>query len=390
MVIIKFRNYSKVILFIILFLFIIVNTVNAKNANSSRHIQVALAFRKNDSYDKCTQQIIDGIYSAKSLFERNNSSYQIDLIKYNYEYHNLSSIANIANKICLSNIKIVIGAEMSEEALVLGEILNSCHIVLITPTATNPIISKNRKYVFRMSVSDEVVAKNLSRFTFDKFSSQNIGIIDSVSLPYTDFLAKSFYNNYVKISSRKPFIRKVLNEKMDYTDDISYYIKNNVKVIAMLTYDISLKRFIFQSAERNYFPVFIGSDGWGSNEYLSKVLLDNYKLCKNFVGYRNYYWGNDVNNETRKQFIYTFKSLYNYTPNAWNAIGFDSMWVALNGMISNENKSLVYKLSHLPIIELATTNKFRFNNENSPEKEVNIYKITVNGNNFVTAYKNDS
>src|SRR3990167_1659571 len=120
---------------------------------------VAVAFSAHEKYDRSTQQIINGIYAAKLFFEKLHPKYKVNYINYNYRSHDLKSVAKVAEQICINRIPVVIGGEMSEDALVLGQILNSCHSVLISPTATNPIVSENKPYVFRISASDDDVAK---------------------------------------------------------------------------------------------------------------------------------------------------------------------------------------------------------------------------------------
>ena len=355
------------------------------------HYKIGIAFSGIDKYDRSTQQIINGIQTAKLLFEKNHPEYRIDLIRYTFRPNDLESVAKISNQICKDKIPIVIGGEMSEDALMLGNILNSCHVVLVSPTATNPKVSENRPYVFRVSASDEDVAKKLAGFTYHHFKSPIIGIIDDVSLPYPDFLTKAFLNDYSRISHDYIVVKKVLRENIDYSDEIDDFIKRHVNIVVMLTYDIDLKRFLSQAAQKNYFPIYIGSDGWGSNESIVGTIRNNPSYRKQFIGYRNDYWRDDNSNKLNAQFKSVYKSYYHHAPNAWDAIGFDSAWLVFTALLSDASNinpdNLKNRIADTHHLQLVTTNDFEFKLDNAPVKDFYIYKITADGSSYITTLR---
>jgi len=355
------------------------------------HYKIGIAFSRTDKYDRSTQQIINGIQIAKLYFEKKHPEYKIDFVKYTFQPNNLASVVKIANQICRDKILVVIGGEMSEDALVLGQILNSCHVVLVSPTATNPKVGEKKPFVFRVSASDDDVAKKLADYTYHAFKPSVIGIIDDVSLPYPDFLTKEFLNNYLYISKGRIIVKKVLRENIDYSSEIDDFIRKHVPVVVMLTYDIDLKRFVSQASERNYFPIYIGSDGWGSNESIVKIMRDNPLYQKHFIGYRNNYWKNDISNKLNMKFKSLYRFHYRSEPDAWNAIGFDSTWIVLSALskyFHNINSEILKnEIAKTHNLQLLTSGNFEFKPNNTPVKDLNIYKITSNGASYITTLR---
>jgi hypothetical protein len=54
-------------------------------------------------------------------------------------------------------------------------------------------------------------------------------------------------------------------------------------------------RFAFQARNLGFFPTYIGSDGWGDNEFIYRNLNQSVKEKTSFVGYRNSYWNEELN-----------------------------------------------------------------------------------------------
>lgn len=375
MKLIKLNNMVKIFQFLILTAFSH-TSIYAKNTSE---IRIAVAFSEDNKYDLSSQQMVDGIRLAKSIFEKQYSEYKIDLITYTFKPHNSASVAKTAEKICKASIPVVIGAEMSEEAIVLGDILNACQVILLSPTATNSKVSENKPYIFTMSASDDSVSQQLALFVHERFRNLKVGVIHNISLPYPDGLTKSFVNHYSRLTSNKIITKKVLRETADYSKEINDFILNDVSVIVMLTYDIDLKRFSSQAAERNYYPVYIGSDGWGSDESVIKYVKSNPAYKNKFTAYRNICWKSDSKTNTNEHFKAAFFQNFNKKANAFNAIGFDSAWVVLNAFKQqnefNDGKSLRDKLASIHGLQLTTSNTLYFR-DNIPIREIYIYEIT--------------
>ncbi len=361
-------------------------------SDNTAPIKAAIAFSEGNKYDITAQQMIEGIQTAKSFFEKQNSSYKVELISYSFKPHNSASVAKTAEEICKAKIPVVIGAEMSEEAMVMGKILNSCHVILLSPTATNVKVSEGKPYVFTMSTPDDAVSRQFALFVHDNLKDTKVGVIHDVSLPYPDGLSNSFINHYSRLSSNEIIAKKVLRETTDYSQEIDDFILKNINVVVMLTYDIDLKRFSSQAAEKGYFPVYIGSDGWGSNESVIKYIKSNPSYKNRFTAYRNICWKADSKARINFQFKSAFLHGFNKQAGAFNAIGFDSAWVVFSAFKhkneSKTGKTLRDILSSIHDIKLTTSNAFYFKN-NIPVREMHIYKISPEKIQYVTSIMED-
>ncbi len=149
------------------------------------------------------------------------------------------SVSQAADKIISDKIPVVIGGEMSEEAIVLSEKLGDKKIVLMTPTASTPRVTDDRPYTFRACFSDRIVANAPAEYVMKKFALKAINIIHNVSSPYSDFLSTQFaaiLNQHAEQpkSSERPklFIQKETRRVSIARQQVLQFFQNQHSVIA--------------------------------------------------------------------------------------------------------------------------------------------------------------
>jgi branched-chain amino acid transport system substrate-binding protein len=181
-------------------------------------------------------------------------------------------------------------------------------------------------------------------------------------------------------------IAKVVKDTVDFSAVIQQFINKNVTHVVMLNHHADLLRFSTQAAARNYFPTYIGSDGWGSNENVFKTLVLDSTLGSHFVGLRNNYWHEESTTRAAAAFKAGFKKKFIERPDAWSAIGYDSMLLLLSAMnraSDPTNGDLIRKsMQETRNPPLATSETFTFDTNNSPKKDLYIYKIHKYGVKF--------
>lgn len=122
----------------------------------------------------------------------------------------------------------------------------------------------------------------------------------------------------------------------------------------------------------------------GAWEKLKEVLAN--KSTHPFEAYRNVYWDGTNTNKNNSSFKASFKKTYGLDANAWSAIAYDSLTVvgesalAVKGELNGEN--LKDTMKKYESKDLLTSNLFSFDQNNTPNKDVIIYKIDKKGIGF--------
>lgn len=383
---------GKLLFKTIIFFILLLNIAYGSNSfPKKKTIDVALMFRLYDKYNTTVDAMITGIQTAKTMFEQEHPNVTIKLHMYSHD-EDLASVAKTTDQIIKDKIPMVIGGELSSEAMIISEKLNNHKIVFITPTSSSPLVVTQKPFSFSGSVSDDILANQLAKYVALQLKPTALGIIRDVSSPYSNGLTEKFLKSLnqiqakEKIASMPVYEEKILMNTVDFNSQIHNFIKNKVTHVIMLDYQVDFFPFVIQAEKQQFHPVYVGSDGWGSNEMIYKTLVLN--RYKNFIAYRNSYWREDVSNQFVARFKDEYSKQYKKSPNAWSAMAFDSAWLLFTGADrasdSKNANDIKNQLEKIKNINLVTTTKFSFSQGHSAQKDLFIYRINGDGAHFAT------
>ena len=388
----KTGKASKALMILCSFLYPFIGAGSAFAAPAKKVLSVGIVLRLEDKFNDTVAAMITGIEAAKALYEKKHPRVKINLKRYPHG-DDLESVASASQRVIHDKIPAVIGGELSEESFVLRDRLGEAKTIFITPTSSNPAVTEDHPFSFRACFSDRLVAGQLANFMIDNLKPVRVGVLHNVSSPYTDFLSKQFLETYnarmekLEPSKRAPiFEEKVLRDTKDFSEQIQRFMDAKVTHLSMMTHQSDLLRFALQAANKGFFPVYIGSDGWGSNEHVYKNLVQESPLGDKFKAYRNSYWKEDANTPMARDFQATYATQNSRKPTAWSAVSFDAAWILFTAMDHASNpkdgEAIRKQMAAIKNIPLVTAERFSFGPDNSPRKDLYIYKLDKTGINY--------
>jgi branched-chain amino acid transport system substrate-binding protein len=356
-------------------------------AKPKKELRIGVILRFDDKFNSTVDSIQTGIEAARRLYEEEHNGVKIKVQRFTHGIE-LASVVAASAKVVESHVPAIIGGELSEESYVIGDQLAVDKVVFITPTSSTPILTANKPYVFLACFSDDQVAAKLARFTFERLKPGAVGVLHNLSSPYTDYLSKRFIEEYQTIKKEKGlevplYEEKILRHTQDFKNQIRTFMEKRVTHVIMLTHESDFFTFFTQAAQQNYFPAYIGSDGWGSNQGVFENLVKGAQGGEHFVGYRNNYWKEDSSTPIGTRFVAKYKKIFGHKPNAWSAISFDAAWLLFLAMDRaknpNDSTQIQSELKKIKGLSLVTTSNFSFSEDNTPRKDLYIYEIDKTG-----------
>jgi len=357
------------------------------HATTDRTFHVGVVARMSDTMDETMGSALAGIKVAKKLFEETHPGIKIDMSFFTHD-HDLESVARASDQILKAKVPAVIGGELSEEALMLGLKLEPKHVVLVTPTATAPEVTKDRKFVFGALQTDSITGKKIADFVASHLNADSVGVVHDISSPYTDHLGTQFLTTLGSFSAAHPersmsiSEEKILGKTMDFEHIVARFKEKNVKIISVLTHREELLGFVIECNRQNYHPIFIGCDGWGTPQSIVKYLIAK-SSDKNFVAFEPTFWDGKLRGPLSNRFRSALKNLNSAQANAWSAVAFDSAWMLFESMQRaknpNDGESVREELRKFKGSALLTTDRFEFSSDNSPTRPVHFLRIDSRG-----------
>ncbi|HZG59213.1 MAG TPA: ABC transporter substrate-binding protein [Anoxybacillus sp.] len=219
----------------------------------------------------------------------------------------------------------IIGAATSTNTLAQVQIVQDNKIPLITPTGTNPTITnkdgKVNDFVFRTCFIDPFQGTVAAKFAINDLKVKNAAVLIDSSSDYSKGLASSFKKSFEisggKIVAEEAYVAK----DTDFRATLTRIKSANPEFIFLPGYYEEVGLIVKQARELGIKVPIMGGDGWDSPtlvEIAGKEALNNTFIT-------NHYSSGDPDPKIQ-DFVKAFKAKYNKSPDAFNALGYDTAY----------------------------------------------------------------
>ena len=306
------------------------------------------AFIDKPQDKKATIQI--GIYEPMSGADKNNAADEIAGIKLAYEQYptvngklvelveadNASDIyaaETAIRELLLKDPTVIIGSYGSVYSLVAGDYVQEAKVPAIAVTNSNPLVTKNNDYYFRICYVDANQGDLLARYLLEEMDEETAGVLIpenddaalAVATSFTDRMkaetdnddAIEVYESYVPGSN-------------DFTEQLEIIRKAGVSNV-LLAGDINDSFRIAEQAQKiGVDTTFLGSTDWTAEEF--KDLAGDVGTIEN-VEFISFFGAEEADNKEAEIFMKAYKEKYgSSTPSDAVALGYDAYVIAINAI----------------------------------------------------------
>ncbi|CAM5369760.1 putative Leu-binding protein like protein [Streptomyces afghaniensis 772] [Streptomyces afghaniensis] len=221
----------------------------------------------------------------------------------------------------------IIGAATSGDTVAQVQIANDKQTVLLTPSGTAPNVTVNEdgklnEYAFRTSFIDPFQGNVAANFAINDLKIKNAAIYADSASDYAKGLAAAFKETFTaaggKIVSEESYVAK----DTDFSATLTRIKGKNPEFVFIPGYYEEVGLIIKQAREMGITAPFMGADGWDSPKLIDLAGAEN--LNNTFI--TNHYSSEDPDEKIQK-FVSAFKDEYGKSPDAFNALGYDSVYL---------------------------------------------------------------
>ena len=341
-------------------------------------LEIPVLLEFSQKYDTTAHQMFRGMEAAYWVMKQRHPALKVTLKKYGHR-DDLEKLLNLCEEVSAEGYPIVIGGEDSHHAMAMARVFSKNKVLFISPTATNPQVVKGNDHAYLMSNPDTIVARRMAEFAAKTLKDMPLGVFHNVSYPYTDFFSQRFIERFERASLTRVIHQKVVSDTDDFSKVIEVFRKAGVKTVAIFSYENEVMRFLSQAHSKGYFPNLIGADGWGDPRFFRKKAFPK-KSSYKFQAFQSSYWHKESKDLPVLEFRKRYRQIFGEEPNAWNAIGYDTVMVAVSAFLraTDDKRSIKDSLQDIRLKELATARHFSFTKDRTPVKETPVYVISKN------------
>lgn len=220
----------------------------------------------------------------------------------------------------------ILGEVASTRSLAAAPVAQQNKVPMISPSSTNPDVTKKGEYIFRTCFIDPFQGEVMAKFVFNSLKLKKGAILRDSKSDYSMGLADYFQKTLVALGGQVIADEKYASGDSDFKAQLTSLKQKNVEFIFIPGYYTEVGLIARQARELGLKQPLLGGDGWDSPK-LSEIggaAMEN--------GYfSNHYTAEDTRPEV-VEFIKAYQAKFNSTPDGLAAAGYDAAKVLIEAL----------------------------------------------------------
>ncbi len=281
--------------------------------------------------------------------------------------------ANVSRKqIDLDHVVAIVGAVMSKNSLAIAPICQSQRIPMVSPASTNPKVTKQGNYIFRVCFIDSFQGTTMANYVYNNLKLTKAAVIYDNGNDYNKGLA-NFFEKRFKALGGKIVASEAFTDEDKTTDFRALLTKIKSKKPEFLyssNYYTASAPIMIQAKELGLEVPTGGGDGWDS----PKLVEIGGKNVEGGV-FTNHFSKEDPRPEVQN-FIKKYKEKYDTEPDALASLAYDAAFVLLSAIEKSGSLEGSAIRDALKTMRLnGVTGNISFDENRNPVKSVVILQI---------------
>ncbi|MBP6217282.1 MAG: ABC transporter substrate-binding protein [Oligoflexales bacterium] len=274
----------------------------------------------------------------------------------------------------------VIGEVASSRSLAMAPIAQNHKIPMISPSSTNPRVTQQGDYIFRVCFIDPFQGAVMAQFALDHLKIKSAAILRDVKNDYSVGLADYFTMTFAKGGGSIVVDQSYSAGDIDFKSQLTAIRSKNPQAIFVPGYYTEVGLIARQARELGMNIPFLGGDGWDSPKLRE---IGGNSLEGSF--FSNHY-SSESQEPAVQNFIKKFKSVYNEVPDSLAAMGYESALVlvdAIKRANGTDSQALRNAIADTKDFQ-GVTDKFSLDKDRNAIKSAVVLKIESGEFKFLT------
>lgn len=277
---------------------------------------------------------------------------------------------NAMNALISDGIQLVVGSATSGCTSAITSIANSEGVVMITPSGTADSLTTAMDYVFRTCFRDSFQGELAAQYALDEGYTK-VGVVycsaDTYSAGLRDAFIAACADRGLDVVAEESVATMT---EVDYTNQFNKMVAAGAELVfTPFYYDVMGPYLVPQARSAGFTGVLLGGDGVDSTE---TTIPDGADLSVyNDVYFVNHYSTELATSDASKNFIESYEAKYGETPNNFDALAYDAVYVykaAMEACGASDAASVQAALADTSAAYDSTCGTFSFDETGTPIK----------------------
>jgi branched-chain amino acid transport system substrate-binding protein len=218
-------------------------------------------------------------------------------------------------------VQALLGEVASTNSLTAAPKAQEAHVPMITPSSTNPEVTKKGDYIFRVCFIDPFQGEVMAKFAATTLKAKRAAILSDFNSDYSKGLTQFFKQSFTKLGGTIVDEKSYTQSDRDFSSQLTAIRASNPDVIYVPGYYGQVGVIAKQARQQGINVPILGGDGWDAPQLWE---LGGDALKNTYIS--NHYSIDDPSPLIQK-FVADYKARYGINPDALAALGYDAMRV---------------------------------------------------------------
>lgn len=246
---------------------------------------------------------------------------KIHLINYDNKSENDETLAVVNRLVSQDNVLAIIGETTSGKSKIGAQIAQANKVVMLSPSATNPDVTKVGNYIFRACFIDPFQGKVMAKFMTENLKFKKAAILRDVKSDYSVGLSDVFTEELKKMGGEIVADVSYQEGDIDFKSQLTAIKAKKPDAIFVPGYYNEVALLAKQLKELGMNQILLGGDGWSSPK-----LYEIAKEAMNGHYFSNHYTTESTDPKT-VEFVKSYKAKHNEDPDVMAALGYDAVYL---------------------------------------------------------------
>jgi branched-chain amino acid transport system substrate-binding protein len=227
--------------------------------------------------------------------------------------------AVVSKLITKDDVVALIGENSSSQSLAAGPIAQNAKVPMISPSSTNPKVTKIGEYIFRVCFTDPYQGKALAAFAVEKLNTHRAAILRDNKNDYSVGLAGVFRERFTGPGREVVAEQSYSGGDTDFRPQLTAIKAKNPDVIFIPGFYTEVGQIAMQARELGITVPMMGGDGWDA-----PALLGIGKEALNGCYFSDHYFLGEPRPAVQR-FVAAIRGKYHEDPAANASLGYDAV-----------------------------------------------------------------
>lgn len=218
----------------------------------------------------------------------------------------------------LDSVDVIVGPQTSALSIAAGAVAEAAEVPMITPMASNPLVTEGRRFVTRLAFRDEVQGAALAIFAYDSLHVRRAAALYEAASAYGRDITALFSETFTARGGRMVGVETFdADGPRDYTPQLRRILAQRPDAIVLPSFVVHDSAQIRIARSLGFTGTFLGSDAWDiltlqrRNDALGSVVTAN--------------WDRRVSRPALQRFVDAWNARHEERPRATAAATYDAI-----------------------------------------------------------------